>query len=78
MIRFKTHTSQFLPPDAPALLLRHVQRRGPEMGHDHQELLEADRLDRALAVLMEVSKKQTNRAEQILTFYPTSCRLCAE
>lgn len=60
VICFKTHTSQFLPPDALTLLLHHVQRRGPEMGHDHQELLEADRLDRTLTILMEVPKN--NRA----------------
>lgn len=52
---FEAHTSQFLPPDALTLILCHVQRRRPEMGHDHQELLKADLLDRALAILMEVS-----------------------
>lgn len=53
----QTHTSQFLLPDALALLLAHVQRRGSEVGHDHQELLEADLLHRAVLVLMEVPGK---------------------
>lgn len=51
------HTSQFLPPDALALFVRHGQGRGPEMGHDHQELLKADLLNRTLAILTEVSKE---------------------
>lgn len=53
----RTHTSQFLLPDALALLLAHVQRRGPEVGHDHQELLEADLLHRSGVVLVEVPAK---------------------
>lgn len=53
----RTHTSQFLLPDTLALLLRHVLRRGPEVGHDHQELLEADLLHRSVVVLVEVSVK---------------------
>lgn len=60
----QTHTSQFLLPDALALLLGHVLRRWPEVGHDHQELLEADLLDRPVVVLVEVSV----RAENILTY----------
>lgn len=47
-------TSQLLPPDALSLLFAHVERRRPEVGHDHQELLKADLLHRAHAVLMEV------------------------
>lgn len=50
----QTHTSQFVLPDALALLLGQVQRRGPEVGHDHQELLEADLLHRSVVVLVEV------------------------
>lgn len=58
------HTSQFLPPDALTLFLSHVQWRGPEMGHDHQELLKADFLNCALNVLTivsdEIQKGQIN------------------
>lgn len=50
----QTHTSQFVLPDALALLLGHVQRRGPEVGHDHQELLEVDLLRPSVGVLVEV------------------------
>lgn len=56
----QTRTSQFLLPDALTLLLGHVQRRGPKVGHDHQELLQADLLDRSVVVLMEVSVKMEN------------------
>lgn len=48
-------TSQFLPPDALTLFLCHVQWRGPEMGHDHQELLKADLLNCTLTILTIVS-----------------------
>lgn len=56
----QTHTSQLLLPDALTLLRGHVQRRGPKMGHDHQELLEADLLHRSVVVLMEVSVEMKN------------------
>lgn len=53
----QTRTSQLLLPDAVALLLAQVQRRGPEVGHDHQEVLEADLLHRSAVVPMEVPVK---------------------
>lgn len=61
----RTHTSQFLLPDALALLLRHVLRRGPEVGHDHQELLEADLLHRPVVVLVEVSVERGRKLEHV-------------
>lgn len=65
-------TSQLLPPDALSLLLGHVQRRRPEMGHDHQELLEADLVHRALAVLPEVPGNKAKEQSDALTFHPTA------
>lgn len=63
----RRRTSQLLPPDVLSLLLAHVQRRRPEMGHDHQELLEADLVHRAHAVLAVVpgNKAKTKRCSDI-------------
>lgn len=63
----RRRTSQLLPPDVLSLLLGHVQRRRPEMGHDHQELTEADLVHRAHAVLAEVpgNKAKTKRCSDI-------------
>lgn len=63
----RRRTSQLLPPDVLSLLLGHVQRRRPEMGHDQEELLEADLVHRALAVLAEVpgNKAETKPCSDI-------------
>ena len=63
------HTSQFLLPDTLTLIVCHVQRRRPEMGHDHQELLEANLLNLPLAILMKVSSEEKKKGISYIIFH---------
>lgn len=61
LIRFQCScrhlTAQFDPPELLPLLLAHVQRWRPEVGHDGDELLKADLLYASLAMRIEVSRE---------------------